>query len=216
MATGEWKRIELLEGGMDDLKFVYKRFEHEFAAKERKDYPQLVSLISGGNYKLLLAKDQRLNHIVGYAFVYKMADPLVLWLDYIAIDVACQNSGYGTLLFNKIVEYGGEFLGLFLEVEIPDKDDLGFVQQLRRIKFYERLGAKRLAIRYKCPTVDDGLPMYLYFRPSPGTWTLRKEQIQAAITGVFNGVHSDRTCRWKVLRDFYHTIEDVCFLEPFV
>ncbi len=216
MATDEWKSIELLEGGIGDLKFVYRRFELEFAAKERKDYQQLASLINGGNYKLFLAKDQRLNHIVGYAFVYKINDPLALWLDYIAIDVAYQNSGYGTLFFNKIVEYGSEILGLFLEVEIPGKDDFGFVQQLRRIKFYERLGAKRLAIHYKCPTVDDGLPMYLYFRPSPGTWTLRKEQIQAAITGVFNDVHSDRACRWKVLRSFYNTIQDVCFLEPFV
>jgi GNAT superfamily N-acetyltransferase len=216
MDIDQHKSIELLEGSIDDLKFVYKRFEREFAAKERKDYQHLISLINGGKYKLFLAKDRGLNHIVGYAFVYKIDYPLALWLDYIAIDVPYQNLGYGTLLFNKIIEYCSEFLGLFLEVEIPDKENFGFIQQLRRIKFYERLGARKLAIHYKCPTVHDGLPMYLYFWPSPCTLMLHKEQIQAAITAVFDDVHSDQPYRSEVLKSFYSTIEDICFSEPFV
>jgi GNAT superfamily N-acetyltransferase len=216
MAIEQHKSLGLIEGDIDDLKFVYKRFEHEFAAAERKDYQQLLSLVSGGQYKLFLAKDQALNLVVGYAFVYKIDYPLALWLDYIAIDVPYQNLGYGTLFFNKIIKYCKEFLGLFLEVEIPGKENFGFVQQIRRIKFYERLGAKKLVINYKCPTIPEGLPMYLYFWPSPSTLILHRKQIQAAIATVFDDVHSDQPYRSEVLKSFYSTIQDVCFSEPFV
>ncbi|HBF39894.1 MAG TPA: hypothetical protein DDW50_21615 [Firmicutes bacterium] len=205
------RNIELLEGDMDDLKFVYKQFVREFSAKERQDYQQLVSLINGGKYTLFLAKDQALNQVVGYAFVYKIDYPLALWLDYIAIDVSYQNLGYGSLFFDKISKYRKDCSGVFLEIEIPDKNNSCFEQQTRRIKFYERLGVKKLAINYKCPTVDEGLPMYLYFWPSPGTLILPKEQIQAAITAVYDDVHSDRPHRSEVLQSFYSTIQDVCF-----
>ena len=42
MAIDEYKSLEIVKGDMDDLKFVYQRIERDFAAKECKNYQQLI------------------------------------------------------------------------------------------------------------------------------------------------------------------------------
>ncbi|TDL61148.1 GNAT family N-acetyltransferase [Rhodococcus qingshengii] len=203
--------IELVEGTIQDLKNVYQCFTADFASDELKSYKHLKQLMSKKNYKLLLAKDPIINQVVGYAFIYEFDWLQGIWLDYMAIDNQYRGSGYGALLFKKLTKwkqngFGG---GIFIEVEMPEEKE-GFTRenQLRRIRFYERLGAKRLPIPYQLPTKDGGLPMYLYFWPSPDVEKLPKEQIQEAISEVFNYIHSDIKHKDYILMEFYTLIED--------
>jgi GNAT superfamily N-acetyltransferase len=201
--------IEIVAGGMDELKNVYQQLITDFAIDELKSYEQLAFLISRKNYKMLLAKDRTINEIVGYAFVYELKQLDAIWLDYIAIIKKFRNRGYGTILFEKITHYGGE-LGVFIEVEIPEEGH-NMENQLRRIKFYERLGAKNLPISYLFPTNNGGFPMYLYFKPSSNIQKLPKKLIQEAITEVFENIHTDVQNREHILRKFFSTVEDEHF-----
>jgi GNAT superfamily N-acetyltransferase len=202
--------IELVDAGINELKDVYQQFINDFAIVELKNYEQLELLISRKNYKLLLAKDRNINEIVGYAFIYELKQLNVIWLDYIAVIKKYRNNGYGTALFNKIIHYNEDGLGVFIEVEIPEE---GLIKenQLRRIKFYERLGAKKLHLSYLFPTSNGGFPMFLYFRPASNIRKLPKNLIQEAITDVFENIHTDVKNREHIIRKFFSTIEDENF-----
>jgi GNAT superfamily N-acetyltransferase len=201
--------IEIIEGNLSDLKNIYEIFKTDFAAEEIKNYEQLEFLMVKQNYKLLLAKDSNLNEFIGYAFIYELNHLDAIWLDYMAIYKPYRNSGYGTLLFNKIAQLKKGGMGIFIEVEIPEVNT-GHTRenQLNRIRFYERLGAKRLNIPYELPTNDGGLPMYLYFKPSPSVQLLPKETISEAIIEVFEKVHWDIENKDNILKRLLSFIED--------
>jgi len=211
--SSELNDIEISEGNVNDLREVYARFKKDFATNERKDYEHLEMLMVKKKYKLILAKHNVFNEIIGYAFIYEINSLKVLWLDYMAIDVKFQNAGYGTLLFNKIAESKQEgILGIFLEVEIPTEEDSNIKEeQIRRIKFYERLDAHRLNFEYQLPTNNGGFPMYLYFRPSPNVKLLPKEQIKETVASAFEYIHSDVFQRDEILKAFLSTVSDEHF-----
>jgi GNAT superfamily N-acetyltransferase len=198
------KEIDLLEGSIFDLKNIYKRYEKEFAKEERKDYQHLVMLMNRGKYKLLLAKDRVKDIIIGYALVYKIEGVNALWLDYLAVFSEYRNEGYGTLMLKGIAQYRpDEINGLFMEVEIPDGEDKQCRKdQVRRILFYERLGAKRLDVDYQLPTPDGGFPMYLYFYPSHDVRLLPGEKIKEAIISAFEYIHRDIPERNDIMKSF--------------
>lgn len=206
----EINEIEILEGNLSELKNVYRRLLTDFAANELKDYRHLESLLLKEKYKLLFAKAKE--EIVGYALIYEIEHIPALWLDYMAIDKPFQNAGYGSRFFNKIIQSKQDgLIGMFIEVEIPEEDEGTRGQQIRRINFYERLGARRLKIPYKLPTNEAGFPMYLYFRPSSNIHRLSKEQIHVAITEVFDYIHSDVVDRDDIFGEFSTFIEDEYF-----
>jgi GNAT superfamily N-acetyltransferase len=207
---GKLNDIVLVEGSHEELKIFYPRIQADFAADELKDYEHLKMLVSQKSYKFLLAKHKLSSEIIGYAFVYEIAHINAFWLDYIAIVPAFRNGGFGTIFFNKIVESKQDkYMGLFIEVEIPEETEGATrVEQLRRIRFYERLGAKRLSINYELPTKNGGFPMNLYFRPSSTTQVLPKEYIKEAILSAFETIHSDVSDRDDVLNKFIDLIGD--------
>lgn len=206
--------IELKEGNIDELKGIYSKLQKDFAPDELKSLMHLELLMTQNKYKLILARDRLLNELVGYAFVYEISDPKTLWLDYMVIENRFQGLGYGSLLYEKIAELYSDILGIFSEVEIPDdKDEQYYNQQLRRIKFYERLGARKLPFEYCLPTYDDGLPMYLYFRLSGPAKHITGQQIKNAVGSAFDYIHSDIKHRDKIREYCFASIPDeICVL----
>lgn len=207
--------IDIVKGTIDDLKEVYKRFEIDFASNEIKEYDHLERLLLKKKYKLLLAKHKAFEDIIGYAFTYVPDHLKVLWLDYIAIEEKYQNAGYGTLLMNKIAEFIQEgTLGIFLEVEIPEAAEGPIrTNQLRRIKFYERLGSQRLHIPYQLPANDGGFPMYLYFWPSSNLQVLPKDITKETITSAFQYIHSDIGHSDTILKEILPYVGDEHFFD---
>ncbi|WP_462410810.1 GNAT family N-acetyltransferase [Neobacillus sp. Marseille-QA0830] len=211
--TGELNDIEIIEGELEDLRDVYQRFLQDFPPDEIKKYEHLELLLAKKNYRFLLAKHKIFDEIVGYAFTYEFEHVKAIWLDYMAIDERYRNAGYGTLLFNKIAQSKQDgIIGMFIEVEIPEEEDgPKREEQLRRINFYERLGARKLNVPYQLPTNSGGFPMYLYFRPSSNVQLLPKKQIQEAIAEVFGYIHSDVNERETILKEFISLIQDEHF-----
>lgn len=202
-------KIDLIEGSIQDLQEVYVRFTKDFAPEEQKSYQHLKSLLEAGNYMLLFAKDNMIEQIIGYAFIYEFVGVPAIWIDYIAINEEHRGSGYGSEFFKRIAEYKQDGIGVFLEVEMPEaEDEAERTIQLRRISFYERLGAEKLDVPYLLPTENGGFPMYLYFKSSQRVDILRKEQIKAAITEVYTHIHFDHENTASILNTFISEIHD--------
>jgi GNAT superfamily N-acetyltransferase len=186
------KKVELVEATLSQFKEVYQFLLAEFPIEEVKSYEQLEGLLSGGNYKLLLAMEPVTNEMVGYAFIYVFEEMPAIWLDYLAIHPKMRGSGIGSLVLTQLAQYKDGGTGIFIEIEKPEnehgsqRDD-----QLRRIRFYERFGAKRIPISYELPTKEGGFPMYLYYKPAENLSPLTSEQIQMAISEIFQQIHSD-------------------------
>lgn len=183
--------MKIAEGKLQDLEWVYQRLLNDFAADELKDFHQLDILMRSKTYKLFLAMLEETEQIVGYALVFEPENIDALWLDYLAIEPGVQGSGFGTEFFKQIQK---KQKGMFIEVEIPEQQE-GIIRetQIRRIRFYERLGAKKLKVPYLLPTKDGGLPMYLYYRPANHETSLPKQKIMQAIKAAFDTIHSDIT-----------------------
>ncbi len=211
--TAELNDIDIIEGTAADLKEIYARFMNDFQPSELKDLGHLEMLMSKKKYKLLLARHKIFKEVVGYALVFEIDSQKALWLDYMAIDPKFQDSGYGTLLVNRIAEIKHEgIVGMYMELEYPASSDEALkADQLRRIKFYERLGAKRLDFNYQLPTQEGGFPMMLYFRPSPNVKMLPKEQIHGAVAAVYDYIHTDIPGRKALLASFAGGIQDAYF-----
>ncbi|RDU36006.1 hypothetical protein DRW41_15570 [Neobacillus piezotolerans] len=202
--------IKLIEGNLDDLRLIYGLFQRDFAPEELKDFGQLERLVAMGKYKLLLAYHKHFEELIGYSCIYEIEEINALWLDYIAVDIKFRNSGYGSALFNSIASYKQEddFLGVFLEVEIPGEEDEAEQEiQKRRIRFYEKNGAARVGIDYELPTKDGSLPMYLYFRAVGNQSMLTEAKIRQAITSAMAYIHTDIPHTNDIIRKVVKTIK---------
>ncbi|WZL82303.1 GNAT family N-acetyltransferase [Vallitaleaceae bacterium 9-2] len=172
------KEITIRLGHIDD---VYAHMVEEFPANELKTYAEFVKLERDGRYDVLLAYDEQL---IGYALVYKSKAMRALWLDFLAVLPSAQSKGYGTVFFESIINaYQADYDGMYLEVEIPEKDN---VNQQRRITYYERLGAQILPMDYWLPTQDGAFAMYLMY---VGKKEATLERTVQTIEDVFAYIH---------------------------
>ncbi|MFH5881190.1 GNAT family N-acetyltransferase [Liberiplasma polymorphum] len=210
--TSELNDIEMIVGTVNDLADVYKSMLNNFPKHELKSQSHIEVLMHRNNYRLLLARHKVFNQIIGFAFVYENQNHDFVWLDYMAIDPLYQNAGYGTLLFNKLLNMIEEkHYGIYLEVEIPNEEDQKYIQQLSRIRFYKRLGVNILSDQYVFPNNLGGEPMYLCFKPLGNLNNLPKDQIKKAVMETFDFIHGDVEMRHEHFKRFMPAISDVKF-----
>ena len=178
--------IKLYQSDIEKFKEVYKDMSSQFPENEMKTFKKFEQLLKTGSYKLFTAQNSS-ETSVGYCLLYTGSKSKILWLDYIAVFKEQQSKGYGKQIFNAIKETFQEYTGIYLEVEKPDSSQ---PNTLRRIKFYETLGAKRLPCKYIYPNDKGGLEMDLFFLPIKGQIP-NSLQTKSAILEVFNVLHKD-------------------------
>lgn len=158
--------VQYRMGTLDDLDAIYESYALEFPENERKTKYQLQQLMFRGAYHLLIAEERAEDNSslrIGFACLYVPQNEDFIWLDYLVIERTYQSKGYGSIFFKEMMHMWSDRKGMFIEVEIPEGDDNN---QVRRIAYYEKLGAIRLSINYHLPTEIDDMAMYLYFRPT--------------------------------------------------
>jgi GNAT superfamily N-acetyltransferase len=166
----------LPEGLAAQAKALYER---SFPKEELNDFEQMMQALGGGEMRgrprLIIAWDE--DKLLGLSFFkyYPKAELGYLW--YIAVDESTRGSGIGTKLYRATLdalvqaarESGGRIKGLIFEVERLDSEAHPiFGDPIRRVKFYERLGA-RLILGYdywQPPIPPHGpVPLQLMFHP---------------------------------------------------
>lgn len=164
---------------------VFNDMAEQFPTTEMKDYKTFCKLLYSENYELLTAKESDIT--VGYALVALDKENMVLWLDYIAVLKDFHSKGYGSKVLKNLKELYEDYKGCYLEVEKPDKNDFN---TLRRIKFYENLGALKLNVDYFYPNSEGMLAMDLYFIPY-SDFLPDKDFTGSVIKNIFSFLHAD-------------------------
>jgi|GEM_PF-601397 len=197
-------------GDIHDFAHIYPFLEQDFPIEERKSRDQFERLLAGADYKLYIIENTFLHIDIGYALMLEPASSKLAWLDYLAVFPEYRNTGVGTATIQKLLTLISGRLGILLEVEKPTSTDPTTLRnQRRRITFYERINAKQLAVDYLFPTVEEPLPMYLFFRSATKLHVLKKQDIQQIITDAYSIIHSDVPGREVVLNSFINSIHDV-------
>lgn len=164
---------------------IYKDMLEQFASYELKTEEKFRKLLATKEYlgrAIFCGKD-----IVGYVFYLQKGN--YIWIEYLAILKKYHSQGFGSSLFDSLKNVFTEAKGCFLEVELPNPD---VPNTLRRIAFYERLGALLLDVDYIFPHDEIHLPMRLYFMPFGDSQVLpsRQESFDM-IKKLFDLVHNE-------------------------
>lgn len=144
----------------------WRIYEISFPSRERETEEVILkSIVSGAGLAVRARLEKR---TVGIATTHLLMDPPAVFLVYLAIAAEERSNGLGSPLLAyavetstvRLQEHGLNSLGVIFEVEPAP----------RRVAFFERYGAVRLAQRYFQPPVDGtgAVPMQLMFKPASG------------------------------------------------
>lgn len=178
--------MELIQVTVNELHAVYKDMLLQFPVDELKTFEQFTYLLTHTDYTLLLCKQN--NETIGYILGYPNLTTKTFWLDYFAIFSTYHSHGYGSKILQTLPTIFPNLLGCFLEVE---KYNQAIPNTIRRIRFYERLGAYNLNIYYALPTINGPFEMDLRFLPFQSNFSPSKEIISQSILDVFQTIHND-------------------------
>jgi acetoin utilization deacetylase AcuC-like enzyme/GNAT superfamily N-acetyltransferase len=120
---------------------------------------------------LLFIADDHRGNIRGFAILLFMSDLKFCYLDFIAVIPGTYSSGVGGALYERVREEANSLgsHGVFFET-LPDdpllcSDKVALEQNKKRLRFYERYGARPIAgTKYETPVNEgDDSPPYLVF-----------------------------------------------------
>ena len=140
MDRAKYKMINVIEITIDEFRNdIYDMYISLFPNNERRKYNKIEITYSKKIeffYKIVLN-----NTIIGFIMLEKLDNNHPYYLDYFAIYKEYQNKGYGKsaleFLLNNIVQNNG------LIAEIEKVDDNNSIT-VKRLRFYERLGFKKI------------------------------------------------------------------------
>jgi GNAT superfamily N-acetyltransferase len=137
--------------------------------------------------------------VVGLATFSYYAKPGLTFIGYMAIRPDLKGRGYGSILFQKIINqppvdaarFGGRPWGACFEVQRPEDvaNETDRLARERRIRFYQRHGAQLIdRVEFVAPPLAPGfppVPFYLMFRPAtPGPLILTQSQRRQIVESI--------------------------------
>ena len=168
-----------------DFEHIYNDMLLQFPKAELKPYNKFLNLIKKNVLKCDAVFDEQTE--IGY-IIYALLENNAIWLDYIAVKKDFHSKGYGKRIFKLIPD-------CYLEVEKPDIKN---PDSIRRIKFYQYLGAVKLNINYIYPNTEGGLPMDLYYL---GNTLPDNNTVYKTIKFIFKNLHTDINNIIEILND---------------
>ena len=180
--------ILLQQGTVLDLEMILPSYVDLFPEQERKTTSVLKTLLDSRDYILYKIVSEKYSAYMGFVLLLQLEDLSAIWLDFIGIDKTYQGYGIGSkvldLLKNK---YSRGYNGMYFEVECLDENP----DTARRIKFYEKFGAKDLKVDYTLPTQQGDLPMLLYYQPLSSEQLPSQKEVEEVIREAHHFIHFD-------------------------
>jgi len=184
--------IQYRKGSKDEIANIYLSFADEFPINERKTMAELRTLMDNGAYHLIIAEEaledafEETTQRIGFAFVYMPENANFVWLDYLVIEKNHQSKGYGSRFFNYLLQLTPYLKYMFMEVEIPNGLD---INQIRRVQYYERLGAVKYPLDYLLPIPEGSIPMSLYLSKLESAEPLQMSEVLEIIRHAHGYIH---------------------------
>lgn len=170
-----------------EFEIVYDDMLKQFPENERNSRQGFYEAVKKKGYKAYLAMDGDTN--AGYVVLYFDEGNKTLWLDYIAVFEEFHCCGYGKMIFEAMKNSFPGFIGCWLEVEKPDEN---VPNTIRRVNFYEKLGAFKTKCNYFYPNRTGSIPLDLYFLPFSEGFAFSDDFCAKCVKTVFKAVHCDK------------------------
>lgn len=161
----EFSRIKHLSGAqLAQFKTIY---EGSFEEYERDPLEDIVDDVASEEMTLLAAFET--DEMVGFAAFYALETSGDMYLPYLAVNAGLRGKGVGSQFFQYMTDYlskNTESARLMWEVKTPPSDEVNLIEN-RRVRFYERLGARRIPFipDYRIPYMDKTFGYLLYWVP---------------------------------------------------
>lgn len=136
--------VDVLEIKIEEFKDnIYNEYVKLFPKDEQREWSKIETTYINGRekfYKIVLD-----NKTIGFFMLEKLNDNYPFYLDYFAIFKEHQNLGYGTLAIQLLLDKIASDNGLIGEIEkVDEKNPI----TIKRSKFYEKLGFKKIESEY--------------------------------------------------------------------
>ncbi|MBE0674000.1 MAG: histone deacetylase family protein [Bacteroidales bacterium] len=163
---------------------------------------------------LFIAEDFRGN-LRGFAILLYMSDLKFCYLDFMAVNPGTYSSGVGGAIYERVrdeaLSLGSS--GLFFET-LPDdpalcSDQTTLEQNRKRLRFYERYGARPIAgTDYETPVnKDDDCPPYLVFDGLGKTDTISAKVAKRVFKAILNRKYGD-LCPPEYIKRVTRSVKD--------
>ncbi len=154
--------LKIKKAKSDRIHSIYKDMCEQFPLNELKELEELECLVQQYDNVYNFYEVYENNESIGYFSLFNPQNNF-LWLDYFAVYRKNHSQGYGSKILDTIKsEFKKEYKGLFLEVELPDKNK---PNTIRRVAFYERKDAVKIDCKYFFPSKKNLIELSLYYIP---------------------------------------------------
>jgi len=150
-----------------ELEQVVQLYSSSFLPVETKPIDKVLSMLrQNKNYKLYAAKSNE--RIIGFALLYIFPELKTGLLDYMAVDPSLRQKGIGKLIFEHALDALQKQIenpiGMLLEVqnERCAQDEIDASIRKSRLRFYQKLGAKKITDHYLLPPQAGSEPEETY------------------------------------------------------
>lgn len=159
---------------------VYEKMSAAFPYEERRDYVDQQKCMNDERFCFFEIYDN--DTAVGFISLWNLSG--FVFIEHIAIDYDKRSGGYGSKAIELVKEIYKK--AVILEAEAPETE-----QQVKRIKFYDRLGFKVNNFSYEQPSYHggEGVPLLILSHPD----LLGDEEFQNFIDETRNSAY--RNCR---------------------
>jgi hypothetical protein len=145
----------LTDPGGAGFEALYRIYCEAFSPGSRKSRDEMAAMTRDNRYRVIALV--RRGQVCGFASLYRFDDPAFALLEYLAIDASLRSGGFGSSLvtagFGAVAEPAGP-IPVLIEVS-SSRDDMDDTSEAaRRIRFYTRLGCRRVQ------GLDYLLPLY--------------------------------------------------------
>ena len=155
--------------------------------------------------------------VIGMMVIWIFEETPFTFLDYLAVHHDYRGKGIGEFCMNLIREEFKQLnKSMLIEVEDPDYGD-DRITKVRRIRFYEKCGAKWLAnTPYIIPPLDgtEPTPMLLLIVTNEDVTQLEGTSIKSIVQRIYRSVY-EKTESDLLLNSFINKIEEVISLKKY-
>jgi hypothetical protein len=163
---------KLTEPGGRGFNALYEIYTSTISQSEQKPRHALEEMARSADYRLLTIGFGE--EISGFSIFWLSPARNFALLEYMAVKESEQGKGIGSKLFASSVQTiweGDGHLPVLIEVDSAGETTPDFETCLRRIRFYQRVGCRRVeGLHYLMPSVGQGVP------PPMDLFVFRKEQ----------------------------------------
>lgn len=164
----------------DTFSAVYEKMCAAFPLEERRDYVDQQECMNDERFCFFEIYDNEV--AVGFISLWNLSG--FVFIEHIAIDPDKRSGGYGSKAIELVKETYKK--AVILEAEAPETE-----QQIKRIKFYDRLGFKVNDYPYEQPSYHggEGVPLLILSYPEQ----LNENEFKNFITETRNSAY--KNCR---------------------